>query len=466
MKSHNYLQDDGENGLAVLAFKIQTRQFDLNRDLKYISMKDQIIRGRTLILGARRAGLIGKRPCANVNEANVVIIGGGIGGVSAALAACQLGLKVKVFESSSQCFSVLGLGTDRLFSATVYDWPHRHSGSHEFPFVAPLRSSSTVARLAATSSVLRFPDRPVQAAHLRKHLLDQLAGFQSKFGDRLEIYCECRLDKATDIYINPSTEVLSSEFNHAKGVTSVKSEIVVFALGFGLDKNNEQTEAGREFFSYALLGNDVIKAMAGGRLVRIVGAGDGGLQEALRFMFAEEYQDFHKAITALENSFADSGNGVVWTGVCADIQTAEDHAAKSLMWGYAEEVVYSELDEIYQEVVRSLITSHSTLLEEWRREVSRQEQFVVELVDGSGYSKRVYALNRFLIMLLQRLAPVNGFASLRRVTAPSEKEADVELIRAGFSRVEKPTMIGTAGEEDLLRRIAFKAIPMNLDAVV
>jgi hypothetical protein len=36
----------------------------------------------------------------------------------------------------------------------------------------------------------------------------------------------------------------------------------------------------------------------------------------------------------------------------------------------------------------------------------------------------------------------------------------------GFAAAIKQPQVGTADEHDLLRRIAFQSIPMNLDAVV
>lgn len=151
------LKKDGEDGLAILAFKVQALQFDLNRDLKFISMKDQLIRGRTLVLAARQAGLIGPDPRVGPDQTNVIVIGGGIGGVSAALMACELGLSVKIVEAAPACFPLLGMGSDRLFSATVYDWPHAHSGSHAFPYVEPLRDKATAAQLRSNAAALRFP---------------------------------------------------------------------------------------------------------------------------------------------------------------------------------------------------------------------------------------------------------------------------------------------------------------------
>ncbi|MFE4568353.1 hypothetical protein ACFRMO_38485, partial [Streptomyces anulatus] len=48
-------------GLALLAYKIGPNQFELNRSLTYISMRDQVLRARTLIHTAIDAGLFEKQ---------------------------------------------------------------------------------------------------------------------------------------------------------------------------------------------------------------------------------------------------------------------------------------------------------------------------------------------------------------------------------------------------------------------
>lgn len=80
MPTSSPLSTNGEHGLAVLAFKVDAFQFDLNRDLQFISMKDQVVRARTLILGAQHAGLFGPLQVGK-DRANVIVLGGGVGGV-------------------------------------------------------------------------------------------------------------------------------------------------------------------------------------------------------------------------------------------------------------------------------------------------------------------------------------------------------------------------------------------------
>lgn len=461
----NPMQADAQWGLATLAFKVQSLQFDVNRDLKYISMKDQVIRGRTLIIGAKEAGLIGKRPFNAGDKSHVLIIGAGIAGISAALAACELGLRATVIEPAPMCFPLLGQGSDRLFSATVYDWPHLHAGSHAFPHLVKLRQASVLAQLAPCS-VLRFPDQPATAADIRKELLTQLANYQIDYPSTLDLRTSHRIMDMDDVGANPGGGFVFTKTFDSLGVERIlQSEIVVFALGFGLDSSLEQTAAGKDFFSYDGLQSDLVKAAAGTQLIHIIGAGDGGLQEALRFLLQDPYHDLHRAVTILENSL--NGHGVGWAELRCMLQSAEDHAAKSLMWGYREDIVFSELDGIYDTVIDQILKLHPKAVEQWATTVLRPWPLRVELIDNSTYSKRVYALNRFLAILISKLMPSPTRARLTRVIpSMATPWPDVVLTRAGFAATKPSGTVGTASEEDLLRRIAFRAIPMNLDTVV
>lgn len=470
MSALGALHNHGEDGLAVLAFKIQAQQFDLNRDLKFISMKDQLIRGRTLVLAARQAGLIGPDMRSGPHEANVIVIGAGIGGVSAALMACELGLSAKLVEAATDCFPLLGLGSDRLFSATVYDWPHVHSGSHAFPYIEALRDDATAQQLRDRAATLRFPSAAATSHALRTDFIGQLQQHQTTFGTALEVLCGHRLASMGDIAVNAPSRVVFVNVQSPTGVRQLRGQIVIFALGFGLDKDSQQTLAAKEFFSYCSLGSDVTKARTtpGGGLVRIVGAGDGGLQEALRFVLDDAWHDLHRCVSRLEAVLVAAGHGALWFQLCSRLQAAEDQALRSLMWGYTDDRIYRELDHLYQREMAVLLAVAPGAVAQWHAEVVRKAAFKVQLVDVSAYSMKTYSLNRWLAGLLQHIAPTQaGQARLERVTpVHAHGKPDVELTRMGFAAGTKQPQVGTANEDDLLRRIAFQGIPMNLDAVV
>lgn len=461
------LSAQGEHGLAVLAFKVDALQFDLNRDLQFISMKDQVVRARTLILGAQQAGLFGPLE-VHQDRANVIVIGGGVGGVSAALMACSLGLSVKLIEAAEECFPLLSLGSDRLFSATVYDWPHEHSCSHKFPYVDPLRDSATANKLRLTNDALEFPDKAVTAAVLRQTFLGQLAAAKIKYGSQLEVLEGHQIRTMDDITTNQPSTLVKVEAHKDLDTRHLKAQIAIFAIGFGLNTISDQTEAAKDFFSYNDLKADVARAEAAGGRVRIIGAGDGGLQEALRFVLSDEWHDLHLCVSELQKMLEANGHLAAWSKLCARLQSAEDQAVRAAMWGYSDELVYGELDAVYKREMEYLRKLTPDTLESWRVNVVRHGSLKVELVDKSPYSKKVYALNRWLTGLLSIPSDSpSGLATLERFAPEATHgNADVELVRAGFAAADKQPQIGTAGSDDLLRRIAFQGIPMSLDAVV
>ncbi|CAB3835209.1 FAD-dependent oxidoreductase [Achromobacter ruhlandii] len=472
MDAVNSLRPGTKDGLAILAFKVQALQFDLNRDLQFISMKDQLIRGRTLVLAAAKAGLVNPgRSLAN-GSPNIIVVGGGVGGVSAALMACELGLTVQLVESTSACFSLLGLGSDRLFSATVYDWPHEHSGGHSFPYMEPLRNKETISNLKKKAAVLRFPDVPKTGAEMRKSFLLQLDKYKEKYRDNIEIIYEHSLHSMDDVAVNEASGRVRVDVYGKGGVRNLNAQIVIFAIGFGLGKSNEQTLAARDFFSYNELESDINKALNGKGKIRIFGGGDGGLQEALRFCLDPNWHDLGGCVNELREILRNANHGAHWAQMCGRIQSAEDQAVRASMWGYEDGCVYQELDQIYWREMEELNNLAPAALKIWYERVVRKVEIEIELVDELKFSKKVYGLNRWLVGLLIRLSVKgSGRASLFRKTSEmirsSGNEApDVELRRIGFSSVSKQEQVGTAGSEDLLRRLAFQGIPMNLDPVV
>lgn len=470
------LNQYGEDGLAILAFKIQALQFDLNRDLKFISMKDQLIRGRTLMLAAYQSGLVGPSALAATDTSNVIIIGAGVGGVSAALMACELGLSVTLVEADEACFPLLGLGSDRLFSATVYDWPHLHSGQHKFPYVDVLRDDETVKGFRGNAATLRFPATAQTASALRAEFLSQLDAYKKTFGARLRILCGYRLTLMKDVQVNESGHIVAVKVRDTKSPNHklhLEGEIAIFALGFGLDKDIKQTEAAKDFFSYSSLKRDIETAITGPALgvVRIEGAGDGGLQEALRFVLNDDWHDLHRCVSLLEKKLSSDGFAAEWLQLCSRLQSAEDQALRSLMWGYTDERIYSELHALYERETADLLVRASGSVIQWHNDVVRQAPFKVQLLDHIAYSMKTYSLNRWLVGLISHVAAspeyVPGYVRIERVTpANAEPNPNVTLSRYGFAGSSKPEMVGTAGGVDLLRRIAFQAIPMNLDSVV
>ncbi|MFJ9452205.1 FAD-binding protein [Herbaspirillum sp. NPDC101397] len=465
-----------DSGLALLAFKIGQHQFDINRGLTYISMRDQIIRARTLIHTAHSAEIFSQTDSSLSKEdsppnVDVLIIGGGVGGISAALAAVELGLTTVVLEKNEVLFPLLRKGSDRLLSATVYDWPSLHFCEHNFPNISALAADSSPKE--DSLSILNFPDAPISPINLAAHLDQQVAKYEKEYPNTLVINRNTAipLESPFSWKENRKRVVVSlAEPIKLAGAVSAHNfhtRIVVFAVGFGSEKVeiDHHQVANDSFWGYESLEQDIQK-YKDERICNIVieGSGDGGLQEVLRAALLPKYHDLSLAIKLLEDEFgADLG---CWHRSLIDIQCAENNAGRAYMWGYDGSEIFSRLDAVHDKVIQNLCKDHKKELQAWRRRVTRpQPNLVINLVDSHKTSARVYPLNRFLAKLLEETSDWESGVVVKRMTDSSTagKPTFAPINRSGL---EKPSdQFGTATSDDYLRRSVFRSIPNHYSVI-
>jgi hypothetical protein len=248
----------------------------------------------------------------------------------------------------------------------------------------------------------------------------------------------------------------------------VHSRAVVYAVGFGSEKVfSTKSDLNSTFWGYCTIEDDLKKLVKSTATVRIIGAGDGGLQEALRFALRPEYHDFAKAISELESRIDDSDKE--WTNGLRDIMFAEDNAARALMWGYRPELVFSELQTVHDRLIHILLDplnmSRRKAVIQWRDDVTREQSLKVELVDSHNFSGRVYALNRFLFELLRILSEIqpNNVLIDRNTETTEVTKPDICVDRRGISPIDEA--YGTSEKEELLRRVMFRALPNHYSVV-
>jgi len=462
-----------DNGLALLAFKIGQNQFDLNRGLAYISMRDQVIRARTLVHSVLSAGIFERRTAESDRQVDVdvLIVGAGVGGVSVALAAAEVGLRTLVVEKESECFSLLHKGTNRLLSTTLYDWPARHFNRHAFPDIP-----CTEERILKDASVLRFLAKPCPAQEIADHLNQQVANFRTKYSNNLHIECDFEISSGDDITwagrralkIDLGREI--SLFKEKK--SSVYARIVVYAIGFGSEKALTKVDDVRDsFWGYESIENDLGKIVNSPARVCVIGAGDGGLQEILRVILSpNEYHDFANTISELESVI---GEDREWSDGLKSILFAEDNAARALMWGYRPDLIFPRVQAVHEEVIKTLLDKKNlarrAAVIAWRDKVCRHQDIHVTLYDSLPISNRVYALNRFLFELLSTLSKDSpGTIKIHRSMedwelAKNTANANLVIDRRGVSPIDN--MYGTSEKEDWLRRMMFRALPNHYSMV-
>jgi len=122
--------------------KVGQRAFDLS-GLKPVSIRDQLLRSTAVVDALVYEKIIGK-------NCPLLIYGGGVAGMNAALRAADHHIEVVVIERSDRLFSTV-FGSERSISVTEYDWPNPPSALPQWQKVPlmpylPKRVRSIVGR--------------------------------------------------------------------------------------------------------------------------------------------------------------------------------------------------------------------------------------------------------------------------------------------------------------------------------
>ncbi|MEU4280918.1 hypothetical protein AB0F57_39340, partial [Streptomyces tanashiensis] len=324
---------------------------------------------------------------------------------------------------------------------------------------------------ATHAAILRVPSAPKAASALADELQAQLDKYKLKYSSVFQIENGIKLTSHQSVLYGGArvlTVILPREINVLGGSKSsiIRARIVIFAIGFGSEKVlASSSDIGKTFWGYASLEKE-LDALRPERATAVVqGAGDGGLQECLRIAFKPEYHDLAKAISLLEREVSDVSPE--WYQLMLKILCAEDNAARAYMWGYDIPTVYKGLDEVHDSVIVRLLEPETKgAVLEWYRQVVREREIHIFVVDKHAHSGRVYALNRFLVKLLLTLTKRNLVTrvSVELTGGAPTGPADIGPIdRSGIDQDDGPQ--GTASKEDLLRHAVFGAIPNQYGVV-
>lgn len=458
---------NSENSLALLAFNIGVNQFDINRGLAYISMRDQVLRARTLIAAAKGAELFELRTGGPDDDADepvdydVTVLGAGVGGISIALAAAENNLRTLVIDKNDRCFALLRSGTDRLVSTTVYDWPARHFNAHAFPQLPGITSPHM-----RDDFILKFPNQAMGADQLASHLEKQVDTIRKTHAHLLQFAHGVTISDRKAISIPAGRCLLLNSPTplprlHNTASIQISTRIVVYAFGFGSEKvmTIPTAHINQSFWGYRSLEADLeqLGKKSGLGIVSIQGAGDGGLQEVLRFAFSPEHQDLASVVAKLEATV--TPKFAQWENRLRDVMLAEDNAARAYMWGYSQELVFETVERAHQALIDALLTTVPELVAQWYDIVGRKQALKITVYDTHPFSGRVYALNRFLFKLLVALTTLQPRSVLvrRSVLDMPEKTKGIRVNRSGLSQIY--TQMGTGNKADYLRRATLRAIP-------
>lgn len=190
---------------------------------------------------------------------NVVIIGGGISGLTAALGLRKLGSRVSILEEKSLLLHMQHGSSTRKIHPNLYEWPKPNSLKPftELPFANWLSD---------------------EAANIEKILIREFYSVKDENSSKLKEFCNVAIEE-----IKEKESLIELSYCNQGGKTEkkkIKYDLLLLATGFGLEKfvgRKEQTKSywRNEDFSQLRFSGQINKFF-------VSGVGDGGISDCCR----------------------------------------------------------------------------------------------------------------------------------------------------------------------------------------
>lgn len=256
----------------VIAYhEVDPHRFELSC-IRTRSIRDQIVRAELLV---ERLILRGDLAAAG---GDLLVLGGGAAGVSAALAACTKGIKVTLVEKEPTPLTrQIGIKTRRLHPSE-YDWPHEHWRQ---PSIGTLGSFA-----------LDYPPATAEGLAIawRKTLDDIITGVKPVSGV-LDLYVNLDASKPAELKINLNGKMLDATSPHWASPKHFGAAIS--CVGFSGEKTTIPSTTGGEIIGPEFWHLDTLDATdlglgatptGGFHEAVISGAGDGAQQDFARVL--------------------------------------------------------------------------------------------------------------------------------------------------------------------------------------
>ena len=391
----------------LLAHQVLPQLYLISSHVGPISIRDQMVRGRLVVERALEQGLIWRAVERPSDSRPLLVVGGGAGGVAAALRAVELGVRTWLVDRHDTLFHVQSNITTRWLDPSHSEWPPDHWTQGRFPWSEGVRTNLpwTAGIAGNIAEQWRQIVREIQAAN------------SSLF--EVALKTEVTLlspDDAGGLHVSYS----------ADGRAGMREAMLgVWAGGFQremcevvrCDPSNpgEKTVvyAGPPFWATDHLAEPNCGVVGAPARVLIAGAGDGGLQDLLRIVGSASPAFRELAVRTNTPIHALCAAGGIYRRcdipreVEQIIHSAEDRARRHLLWLARDHSPSYLRDE--HAVQAALQATHQRAVERALRmpEVyhSLEELFPepppdVRLVHRCTHFTNEYALNRFLVLLL------------------------------------------------------------------
>lgn len=368
----------------LLSHIVRPFLFEIGGKLHPVSIRGQMIRARVIVDRAFEAGLINKKR-------DLLVIGGGAAGLTAAIRACELGIKTVVIDLVKGLFSRQAKCTTRWVDPVQYDWPVSHWDRRIYPWVAP---DMPLKWGAATANLIALQWQQGYSNALANH------------PNLLIVKDNTRLEMLSLIVVPPIARQNETYLLEAHLVESYDSEdqresfdlygMALSCIGFGEERCwVEKSYSGFKFWEpdpFALQGmRPPNKNYPVEPNVLISGAGDGALQDFLRVVTKfKSAREFYKGLS-------------VPPDIERELYSAEDQAQRAYTWG-ANEIhdhhVLTNLHRMYRQAVKRLWNQQEEAIREVISPNIRTDVDQVSMVYPCNHFSRCYGLNHFLVLLV------------------------------------------------------------------
>ena len=359
--------------------------FEVGGEYSPASVRDQMIRAYLVVDRAYQQGIIDA-------GRSLLVVGAGPSGLTAAIRAAELGVKVVVIEKRAGQAFLLGACSSRDVEPTLYDWPVDHWARDLFG--RPGARMELWWRANRADVIALDWQRRLTGILTRHPLID------IRFDTVLRLPTG-----GSPPAVGPAGLLQADLVKASSGATTPASfGGCVSCVGFGRERTQVGAYDGFQFWDT----DDFQKPDCGLNFqprVIISGGGDGALQDFTRVMTLRSSKAaFAEILRALGSS--------PWliSNLHSDIQSAEDVAARALSWNGRPEhdaPIIRRLEIAHQKVIDRLQRSSAWPAVEWAvLAMLRRRPQNVHLVHRGPFFSSCYPLNRFLTLIILRV--LNG----------------------------------------------------------
>jgi FAD binding domain len=378
----------------LYAHQMGPRIYSIGGKMFPISFRDQMLRGQLFVDRAVERGELEPR---TPNHYPLLIIGAGVAGLSAALRALEIGVRVLLVEQKDQALCVQATCDHRWISPTLYDFPVDHWRADQFPWPPPAPPPPSLAWRASPAHKLVVGWRSALGDAAAKHQGLLTPRWNSKVDlANLKPDPLGRFIAADVVTTDPLTGRKYSDPDNPHEVA-----IVLLAVGFGDEKrylrppnSPKHPTWGYHFWEKDPYTKPNLKVGQGqDPLVVISGSGDGALQDFLRIVIGDiPARDIYDAVPLPPD-------------LLLVLQSAQERGVRLFNWGCSAKHDHVGLDRLHQEVERvvadALRRGGSGLRQQLDRLLRKPVPSVRLLYECSHFSA-CYPINRFLALLFAR----------------------------------------------------------------